>query len=178
MTAHATPSSRGRTWFRALAGPAKPVDTGPGTVLAADATLAGELVRLGTETRTRSVLRLPERDEAIKLRPGFRPRGRPVEFTRLIVWGFPCCAGSPCAGMPSSLPRWPFGSDRSWDGLFPPFPCSPAAAAFPISASQPRPGAVGWTRGPRTESGRWDQRRSRGQGEPRPPTVRATQLVD
>ena len=46
MTANATPSSRGRTWFRALAGPVKPVDTGPGTVLAADATLAGELVRL------------------------------------------------------------------------------------------------------------------------------------
>jgi biotin-independent malonate decarboxylase gamma subunit len=46
MTANATPSSRGRTWFRALAGPAKPVGTGPGTVLAADATLAGEPVRL------------------------------------------------------------------------------------------------------------------------------------
>jgi biotin-independent malonate decarboxylase gamma subunit len=46
MTANATPSSRGRTWFRALAGPAKPVGTGPGTVLAADTTLAGELVRL------------------------------------------------------------------------------------------------------------------------------------
>jgi len=46
MTANATPSSRGRTWFRALTGPAKPVGTGPGTVLAADATLAGELVRL------------------------------------------------------------------------------------------------------------------------------------
>jgi biotin-independent malonate decarboxylase gamma subunit len=46
MTANATFSSRGRTWFRALAGPAKPVGTGPGPVLAADATLAGELVRL------------------------------------------------------------------------------------------------------------------------------------
>jgi malonate decarboxylase gamma subunit len=46
MTANATPSSRGRTWFRALAGPAKPIGTGPGTVLAADATLAGEVVRL------------------------------------------------------------------------------------------------------------------------------------
>ena len=34
--------------------------------------------------------------------------------------------------MPSSLPRWPAGSDRSWDGLFQPFPFSPAAAAFPI----------------------------------------------
>ena len=46
MTANATTSSRGRTWFGALAGPAKPVAPGPGTVLAADATLAGELVRL------------------------------------------------------------------------------------------------------------------------------------
>jgi malonate decarboxylase gamma subunit len=46
MTANATPSSRGRAWFRALAGPARLVGTGPGTVLAADATLAGELVRL------------------------------------------------------------------------------------------------------------------------------------
>jgi len=46
MTANATASSRGRTWFRALAGPAKPVGTDPGTVLAADTTLAGELVRL------------------------------------------------------------------------------------------------------------------------------------
>ena len=34
--------------------------------------------------------------------------------------------------MPSSLPRWPAGSDRSWDGLFQPFPCSPAASAFPM----------------------------------------------
>src|SRR5271156_3886195 len=34
--------------------------------------------------------------------------------------------------MPSSLPRWPAGSDCSWDGLFQPFPCSPAASAFPI----------------------------------------------
>jgi malonate decarboxylase gamma subunit len=46
MTANATPSSRGRTWFRALAGQAKPVGSGPGTVLAADATLAGGVVRL------------------------------------------------------------------------------------------------------------------------------------
>ena len=34
--------------------------------------------------------------------------------------------------MPSSLPRWPARSDRSWDGLFQPFPCSPAATAFPM----------------------------------------------
>jgi malonate decarboxylase gamma subunit len=46
MTANATLSSRGRTWFRGLAGPAEPVGAGPGTVLVADATLAGEVVRL------------------------------------------------------------------------------------------------------------------------------------
>jgi malonate decarboxylase gamma subunit len=46
MTANATTSSRGRTWFRALADSPKPISTGPGTVIAADATLAGELVRL------------------------------------------------------------------------------------------------------------------------------------
>jgi biotin-independent malonate decarboxylase gamma subunit len=45
MTATATPS-RGRTWFHALAGQAKPVGAGPGTVLVADATLAGAVVRL------------------------------------------------------------------------------------------------------------------------------------
>jgi malonate decarboxylase gamma subunit len=45
MTPSAT-ASRGRTWFHALAGQAKPVDAGLGTVLVADAPLAGELVRL------------------------------------------------------------------------------------------------------------------------------------
>src|SRR5437868_1696822 len=39
-------SSRGRTWIRALADGAEPVDTGLGTILVADATLAGERVRL------------------------------------------------------------------------------------------------------------------------------------
>ena len=41
--------------------------------------------------------------------------------------------------MPSSLPRWPAGSDRSWDGLFQPFPFSPATAAFPIRVQGRRP---------------------------------------
>src|SRR3954463_16733212 len=41
--------------------------------------------------------------------------------------------------MPSSLPRWPTGSDRSWDGLFQPFPRSPAAAAFPARLPGRRP---------------------------------------
>jgi malonate decarboxylase gamma subunit len=46
MTANATPSSRGRTWFKALADKARPVDTGLGSVLVADATWGGERVRL------------------------------------------------------------------------------------------------------------------------------------
>lgn len=46
MNSTATPSSRGRTWFHALAGRAEPVEAGPGTVLAADATWADEVVRL------------------------------------------------------------------------------------------------------------------------------------
>jgi biotin-independent malonate decarboxylase gamma subunit len=46
MTANAAPSSRGRTWFHALAGRANPVGAGLGTVLVADATLADEVVRL------------------------------------------------------------------------------------------------------------------------------------
>src|ERR1700691_1091773 len=39
-------SSRGRTWFQALADNAKPVDTGLGSVQVADATLGSERVRL------------------------------------------------------------------------------------------------------------------------------------
>jgi len=46
MTANATPSSRGRTWSHALADRAKAIDTGLGSLLVADAPLAGELVRL------------------------------------------------------------------------------------------------------------------------------------
>jgi biotin-independent malonate decarboxylase gamma subunit len=41
-------SSRGRTWFQALADKAQPVDTGLGSVLVADATWGGERVRLLT----------------------------------------------------------------------------------------------------------------------------------
>jgi biotin-independent malonate decarboxylase gamma subunit len=46
MTSNETPASRGRTWFDALAGRARPVGAGTRSVLAADATLAGEVVRL------------------------------------------------------------------------------------------------------------------------------------
>ena len=46
MSTTAPPSSRGRTWFRALADNAQPVDTGLGSVVVADATWGGERVRL------------------------------------------------------------------------------------------------------------------------------------
>lgn len=48
MSTQAPPTSRGRTWFQALADKAPPVDTGLASVLVADATLAGERVRLLT----------------------------------------------------------------------------------------------------------------------------------
>lgn len=46
MNANGMPSSRGRTWFHALANQEKPVGDGLGTVLVADASSAGEVVRL------------------------------------------------------------------------------------------------------------------------------------
>jgi malonate decarboxylase gamma subunit len=46
MNAITPTSSRGRTWFQALADKAQPVDTGLGSVLVADATWGGERVRL------------------------------------------------------------------------------------------------------------------------------------
>ena len=64
-------------------------------------------------------------------RPGLSLAGVRLRGTPPHRMGFPCCVRSPCTGMLSSIPRWPAGSDRSWDGLFQPFPCSPAATAFP-----------------------------------------------
>jgi malonate decarboxylase gamma subunit len=46
MNAITEPSSRGRTWFQALAGNAQPVNTGLGSVLVADAKWDSERVRL------------------------------------------------------------------------------------------------------------------------------------
>jgi malonate decarboxylase gamma subunit len=46
MTTITPLSSRGRTWFQALADEAQPVDTGLGSVLVADATCGGERARL------------------------------------------------------------------------------------------------------------------------------------
>ena len=58
------------------------------------------------------VLRTPPPPRAA--RPG--PRGRPVEFPRLATRGFPCCVGSPCAGMPPPIPRWNPGSVSRREG--------------------------------------------------------------
>ena len=52
------------------------------------------------------------------------PRGRPVG-PHAHRWGFPCCVQSPCADMPSPLPRW----DRRRDRVV---PLKPATAAFPM----------------------------------------------
>ena len=38
-------------------------------------------------------------------RPDLSLAGVRLEFTRFHRWGFPCCIGSPCTVMPSSLPR-------------------------------------------------------------------------
>jgi malonate decarboxylase gamma subunit len=46
MSTTVPPSSRGRTWFQALADEAQPVDTGLGSVLVADATCGGERARM------------------------------------------------------------------------------------------------------------------------------------
>jgi len=46
MSTSATPSSRGRTWFQAFTNGGKLIDTKLGSVLVADAPLAGETVRL------------------------------------------------------------------------------------------------------------------------------------
>jgi malonate decarboxylase gamma subunit len=46
MSTMTPPSSRGRTWFQALADKGQPVDTGLGSVLAADVTWGGERPRL------------------------------------------------------------------------------------------------------------------------------------
>ena len=49
------------------------------------------------------------------------------------AWGFPCCRRSPvCRHAVANTPVGSLGRDRSWDGLFHPFPCSPATAAFPV----------------------------------------------
>ena len=72
-----------------------------------------------------------------------RPPGRSLAGVRLRVTrphglGLPVFRGSPCADMPSSLPRWPTGSDRSRAVCFNP-PCSPVAAAFPVDLPGRRP---------------------------------------
>ena len=47
-------------------------------------------------------------------------------------WGFPCCRGIPCVGMPSPLPRWDRWVKSFRDEGLPAPRCSPATAAFPV----------------------------------------------
>ena len=73
------------------------------------------------------VTRLPRYYEPVRhlVRPGLSLAGCRLEVTRLHRRGFPCCVRSPCACMPSPLPRrnrWP-----------PSLGHGPTAAAFPES---------------------------------------------
>jgi hypothetical protein len=47
------------------------------------------------------------------------------------AWGFPCRVGSPLRTCRHQYPGGTAGLDRSWDGLFQPFPSRPATSAFP-----------------------------------------------
>ena len=70
-------------------------------------------------------------------RPGLTLAGFRLTVPRRHRGGFPCCAGSPCTDMPSSLPRWA----RWFMSLLrrhAPAP-SPLAAAFPDQFPGRRP---------------------------------------
>jgi len=43
----------------------------------------------------------------------------------LTAWGFPCCVDLLVPTCRRHYPGGPLGSDRSWDGLFHPFPLHP-----------------------------------------------------
>jgi hypothetical protein len=64
--------------------------------------------------------------------PAWPSRASGWEPRTPTAWGFPCCVGSPCAGMPSPLPRWDHWSG-SLRGGRPPNP--PVTAAFPVFAA-------------------------------------------
>ncbi len=49
------------------------------------------------------------------------------------AWGFPCCVGSPLRTCRRHYPGGIAGSDRSWDGLFQPFPSDPDDVGLPRS---------------------------------------------
>ena len=52
------------------------------------------------------------------------PRGRPVEGHAPHRMGFPCCVDLRLPTCRRQYPGGPLGLDRSWDGLFQPFPCT------------------------------------------------------
>ena len=66
-------------------------------------------------------------------RPGLSLAGVRLRVTRPHRLGFPVLRWiSVCRHAVVITPVGPLGRDRSWDGLFQPFPCSPATAAFPV----------------------------------------------
>ena len=93
-------------------------------------------------------LRHPEGNPACGVGPGLSLAGRPHEWSYPRVEGH---APSPLGVSRVALdlhvptcrrhyPGGPLGSDRSWDGLFPPVsPSSPATAAFPMLVRGRRP---------------------------------------
>ena len=69
---------------------------------------------------------------ATPARPGLSLAGVRLEVTRLRRLGLPVLqVSSPVSTCRCHYPGGIVGSDRSWDGLFHPFPCSPTTAAFP-----------------------------------------------
>jgi hypothetical protein len=64
-------------------------------------------------------------------RPGLSLTGVRLRVTRPHRLGFPVLRCSPCTDMPSSLPRWPAGSDRSGNRVFQPFPLLASGCGLP-----------------------------------------------
>ena len=60
------------------------------------------------------------------------PHGRPVEeFSAPRRSGFPCCVDLPVPTCRRHYPGGPLGSDRSWNGVFQPFPFIPSGGGLP-----------------------------------------------
>jgi hypothetical protein len=98
-------------------------------------------------TSMRKPLSRPERDDrgtsqtSIRHHPRGRsamrgyavaPRGRPVGVSLPAAGASRVARVSRMSSCRCQYPGEIMGSDRSWDGLFHPFPCSPTTAAFPV----------------------------------------------
>ena len=55
----------------------------------------------------------------------YGPLRHPGRHAALTAWGFPCCVDPLVPTCRRHYPGGPLGSDRSWDGLFHPFPLPP-----------------------------------------------------